>query len=62
MKTITEIRKAFWEYHPKYKHNYRKTWRQNRYPTDIRVLFIDYVDFLAKNGDITEKLARRVTL
>ena len=62
MKTITEVRQAFWDAHPEFKNEYRKTWRQKQYRTDIMVSFTDYVDFLQKEGQITEKLAYRVTL
>ena len=62
MKTITEVRKAFWEAYPEFKEHYRKTWRQNQYNGTIRYCFIDYVDSLCKDGVITEKLAYRVTL
>jgi hypothetical protein len=62
MKTVSEIRKSFWESFPEFKSEYRKTYRQNDYNTDIRITFIDYVDHLAKGGEITEKLAKRVTL
>jgi pyruvate dehydrogenase complex dehydrogenase (E1) component len=36
--------------------------RQDEYPTDIRCLFVDYVDQLARSGEISEQLASRVTL
>ena len=62
MKTITEVRNAFWDVHTEFKSDFRKTYRQNQYKTDIRCAFVDYVDSLQKNGDISEKLARRVTL
>jgi hypothetical protein len=62
MKTIKEVRVSFWDSYPEFKKEYRKTKRQNEYNTDIRVSFVDYVDFLSKNHSITEKLARRVTL
>ena len=62
MKTITEVRRAFWDAHPQFKSEYRKTWKQNQYKADIRMAFVDYIDFLQKDGQITEKLAYRVTL
>ena len=62
MKTITEVRNAFFSFHTEFKSNFRKTYRQDQYKTDIRCAFVDYVDSLQKNGDISEKLARRVTL
>jgi hypothetical protein len=62
MKTITEVRNAFWDVHREFKSEFRKTYRQDQYKTDIRCAFVDYVDSLRKNGGISEKLARRVTL
>jgi len=63
MKTQKQIRVAFWntfcvdgipkEYNGK---------RQNDLPCDLRCAFVDYVDHLQKNGDISETLANRVTL
>jgi hypothetical protein len=62
MKTITEVRKAFWAYYPEFKPEYRKTYRQNDYNATIRTTFVDYVDHLRKGNVISEKLANRVTL
>lgn len=62
MKTISEVRKAFWEAHPEFKNSYRKSYRQNQYNTDINVAFVDYVDYLLKSGDITQNLANKITL
>jgi hypothetical protein len=62
MRTITEVRRAFWEAHPQFKSEYRKTWRQNQYNTDIRCSFVSYVDSLCRDLVITEKLAYKVTL
>lgn len=62
MKTISEVRAAFWEDHSQFRHQYRKTWRQNRYNATIRAAFVDYVDMLQKSGQITDALADRVTL
>lgn len=62
MRTFKEVRNSFWENHPQFKDEYRKTWSQNKYRADIRVSFTDWVDHLMKSGEITEKLAYRVTL
>ena len=62
MKTITEVRQSFWASHPEYQNDYRKTWKQNQYPTDIRVSFVDYVDHLRSDDIISERLAWRATL
>jgi len=62
MKTIAEIRAAFWESNPQFAKSYRKTYRQNDYSATIRSAFVDYVDYLARSGEISEKLAFRATL
>ncbi len=35
---------------------------QNDYPADIRAAWVDYVDLLARRGEISAKLAQEVTL
>ena len=62
MKTITEVRNAFWEAYPQFASQRRSKKRQNQYKTDIRVNFCGFVDCLQKNGQISESLAHRVTL
>lgn len=62
LKTITEVRESFWESFPQYLPHYKKNKRQNDYICDIRMSFIDYVEHLRRDNQITEKLARRVTL
>lgn len=62
MKTITQVRAAFWESHPEILHHKRSKKRQNDYNTNIRCLFVDFVDNLHKNGQISDKLAFKVTL
>lgn len=62
MKTITQVREAFWKEHPKFAKYYRKTYRQNDYHTDLRVSFTDFVDHLYNSGQISSSLAQRVTL
>ncbi|MHA2183143.1 MAG: hypothetical protein ACXAAH_17120 [Promethearchaeota archaeon] len=62
MKTVTEIRQSFWEAHPQFKNEYRKTYKQNQYKTDIRCAFVDYVDTLGRCGDISDSLLQRITL
>jgi hypothetical protein len=61
--TQREVRDAFWnvfcvEGKP------REFWgkSQNELPADVRVAFVEFVDALEKNGDISEALAQRVTL
>jgi hypothetical protein len=62
MKNVNEIRKSFWASFPQFQQFYRKTWKQNQYCTDIRCSFVDYVDQLRKDNQISEKLANRATL
>ena len=62
MTTQKQVRESFWNAFPEFKSEYKKTYTQNQYRTDIRCSFVDYVDSLAKNGEISEKLAQRVTL
>lgn len=62
LKTITQVRENFWSSFPEFQSEYRKTWRQNQYRTDIRCSFVDHVDYLQRDGLISESLAKRVTL
>jgi len=62
MKTINQVRASFWASFPQFANDYRKTYRQNQYKTDIRCAFVDYVDSLHRDGTITDSLAHRVTL
>lgn len=60
--TIKEIRKAFWDAHPEIKNEYRKTYRQNDYKPGVRTMFVNFVDMLERNGEITTELASKATL
>jgi len=63
MTTQTEIRDAFWLtffVEGKPRRYYGK--RQNDLPADIRQMFVEFVDHLAREGTIDEDLAARVTL
>ncbi len=57
-----QLRKAFWEAHPNLAPHFRPGKRQNSYKADIRMAFVDFVDHLAKSGEISQGLASRVTL
>tara|TARA_R110002074_G_scaffold29553_1_gene84528 strand:- start:618 stop:803 length:186 start_codon:yes stop_codon:yes gene_type:complete len=61
MKTITEIRAAFWQGNEHMKH-FIKSKRQNEYNAIIRSEFVEFVDMLNKDGFISDSLANRVTL
>jgi hypothetical protein len=61
--TQAELRAAFWhgsEYGRKPAKYRGKS--QNDLPADIRVAWVEYVDYMQKSGAISEALARRVTL
>lgn len=59
MTTQKQIRASFWEAHPDAR---CKRGRDGDYLTDTRVAFVDYVDMLQRDGQISEALASRVTL
>ena len=63
MKTQAEVRSAFWLTYcvDRCPREYRGK-SQNELPADLRAAFVNYVDYLARDGTITESLASRVTL
>ncbi len=56
----TEVRRTFWDQHPEFTRINGK--RQNDYPVDVRMAFVDYVDHLCRDGIISSGLADKVTL
>jgi hypothetical protein len=59
MTTQEQIRAAFWQgFQPWQRAEYRK----GKNATDIRCEFVDFIDMLARDGQISEALAQRVTL
>ena len=62
MTTQAQVRRAFWNYYPEWSRLFVKTKRQNAYVADVRCDFVDFVDHLARSGQINEALAARVTL
>lgn len=64
--TQSQVRAAFWadlyEMNPDLYRRRKPGKRQNDQVTDIRVSWVDYVDMLARGGEISEALAGRVTL
>ena len=66
MNTIKEIRKAFWATFPELDKQARKnktrSKRQNFQTCTTRCAFVDFVDSLARSGDITSKQANNATL
>ena len=59
--TQKQVRAAFWEFAQENR-LIRKPGGQNKQNTDTRCAFVDYVDSLARNGQISDELAQRVTL
>lgn len=66
MTTVKEVRESFWELVrdtcPEMALEYNKAYREDKYSIDIRIWFSDYVRMLKRDGDISLKLAKRVTL
>lgn len=66
MTTQKQVRAAFWRDHPSFDHQCReagiRSKRQNEHCATLRLAFVDYVDSLARSGQISEALAGRVTL
>jgi hypothetical protein len=64
--TQEQVRRAFWEAHQddyeRARNRRTLSKGQNAQVTDTRCAFVDFVDHLARNGDISEALAYRVTL
>lgn len=58
--TEGQVRREFWSVYTGFRR--RRGWRQNNYPADVRCAFVDFVDYLSRSGQITERLAERVTL
>lgn len=56
--TQAELRAAFWQGFPVRP----KRLRNGDFPTDVRLGWCDFVDMLARDGQISEALAQRATL
>lgn len=59
LKSQSDVRQSFWENH---RWQPVRGKRQNDYPADVRMAFVDWVDYLHRAGIISDALARRVTL
>lgn len=61
-----QIRAAFWNCFPDFEFQAREAGifskSQNHHCATVRCAFVDFVDMLAKDGQISEKLANRATL
>ena len=66
MRTQKELRKNFWNYlqdiDPELYTKGKRSKRQNEQITDIRCSFVDYLDHLHRDGQITDKQAQNYTL
>lgn len=62
MRTQREIRRAFWEQNPRLPRRRLKCGNELDYPTDTRVAFVDFIDHLCRNGQISSELAQRAEL
>ncbi len=62
----TQVRAAFWAAHPHFDEQAREAGirgkRQNEQCATVRCAFVNFVDTLEKNCDISEALAQRVPL
>lgn len=59
-----QVREAFWDMADSMNGDgiTRRKLRDGSYSTDTRCAFVDFVDMLARDGQISQKLAQRVTL
>ncbi len=61
-----QLRAAFWAAHPELEETARKRGTfskgQNSQNCDTRMAWIDFVDCMARSGQISEKLSNRATL
>jgi hypothetical protein len=66
MTTQKQIRASFWQSHPDLESHALKwqikTAPHNRHNATTRTAFVDYLDTLARAGEISENLASRATL
>ena len=62
MTTQKQIRDAFWRDHPQFQPLRRSRKRQNDYPADVRMAWVDYMDGVRRDRQISRKLAERATL
>jgi hypothetical protein len=57
--TQRQLRREFWEMNPKLS---RRKLPDKSYRSDTRVRFVEFIDWLQKDGDISQELAGRATL
>ena len=60
------LRSAFWAAHPDFEFQAREAGifskRQNHHCATVRCAWVDFVDMMARDGQISEKLSNRATL
>ena len=57
--TQKQLRREFWATFPELQ---RRPGRQNNQPVDTRITFVDWLDALCKDGQVSQALAQRATL
>ena len=64
--TQKALRAAFWDAHPSFDHQARaagiRSKSQNHHCATVRLTWCDFVDMMARDGQISESLAQRATL
>ena len=64
--TQKELRKAFWDAYPLFDHQAReagiRSKSQNHHCATVRCTWGDFVDAMARDGQISDALAQRATL
>ena len=57
-----QVRDLFFEEFPEYRSERRARKSQNDYSCDCRCAFIDFIDYLHKSGEISDRTAENITL
>lgn len=60
-----QLRRLFWQENPQLAHLHKRTVKNGDhrdYPTDVRVSFVDWLDSLHRDGQVSDQLAHRATL
>lgn len=64
MLTAKQVREQFWRDHPDLSRKRVRSYsgRGTMYVTDTRCAFVDYIDMLHRDGQISDALAQNITL
>lgn len=64
MLTASQVREQFWRDHSHLSRKRVRSYsgRGTMYVTDTRCAFVDYIDMLHRNGQISDALAQNITL